>query len=46
MTFLWLGGYALLVHRIRHALRGTVRRMLDALAGTVLVGLGIRLAVD
>jgi threonine/homoserine/homoserine lactone efflux protein len=46
LTFIWLGGYALLVHRIRYALRGTVRRLLDALAGTVLVGFGIRLAVE
>ena len=38
MTFTWLSGYALVVHRLRHALlRGPVRRGLDALAGTVLV---------
>ena len=47
MTFTWLSGYALVVHRVRHALlRGPVRRVLDALAGTVLVGFGIRLAAE
>jgi threonine/homoserine/homoserine lactone efflux protein len=47
MTFIWLSGYALVVHRVRHALlRGPVRRVLDALAGTVLVGFGIRLALS
>ena len=47
MTFTWLSGYALVVHRVRQALlRGPVRRVLDALAGTVLVGFGIRLAAE
>jgi threonine/homoserine/homoserine lactone efflux protein len=47
MTFTWLSGYALVVHRVRPALlRGPVRRVLDALAGTVLVGFGIRLAAE
>ena len=47
MTFTWLSGYALVVHRVRRALlRGPVRRALDALAGTVLVGFGIRLAAE
>jgi threonine/homoserine/homoserine lactone efflux protein len=47
MTFTWLSGYALVVHRVRRALlRRPIRRVLDALAGTVLVGFGIRLAAE
>ena len=46
MTFSWLAGYAVVVHRVRHALRAPVQRVLDGLAGTVLVGFGIRLAVE
>jgi threonine/homoserine/homoserine lactone efflux protein len=46
MTFSWLGGYAVVVHRVRHALRAPVQRVLDGLAGAVLVGFGIRLAVE
>jgi threonine/homoserine/homoserine lactone efflux protein len=46
MTFAWLAIYAIAVHRLRRALEGPVRRMLDAAMGVVLVGLGIRLAAE
>ena len=45
MTFVWLSAYAVLLDRIGEALRrGPVKRLLDAVAGAVLVGFGIRLA--
>jgi threonine/homoserine/homoserine lactone efflux protein len=45
MTFVWLSAYAIVVNRIGQALRrGPVKRLLDAVAGAVLVGFGIRLA--
>jgi threonine/homoserine/homoserine lactone efflux protein len=47
MTLLWLTAYAFAVSRAGAFLRGTrVRRALDAVTGTVLVGLGIRLATE
>ena len=47
MTFSWLTAYAVVIDRARHALmRGPVKRILDAAAGLVLVGFGIRLATD
>jgi threonine/homoserine/homoserine lactone efflux protein len=45
MTFLWLSAYAAAVDRAGHVLRrSSVRRALDAVTGTVLVALGLRLA--
>jgi threonine/homoserine/homoserine lactone efflux protein len=45
LTLAWLALYALAVARARHALgRPRVRRALDALMGTALVALGVRLA--
>jgi threonine/homoserine/homoserine lactone efflux protein len=45
MTFLWLSAYAAAVDRAGHVLRRPgVRRALDAVTGTVLVALGLRLA--
>jgi threonine/homoserine/homoserine lactone efflux protein len=45
MTFGWLSAYAVVVNQIREALRrGPVKRLLDALAGAVLVAFGVRLA--
>jgi threonine/homoserine/homoserine lactone efflux protein len=45
LTMVWLTGYATLVARAGDVLRRPrVRRTLDALTGTVLVGLGLRLA--
>ena len=46
MTFAWLTLYAVAVARIGRVLTGTVRRMLDAVTGVVLVALGVRLAAD
>jgi threonine/homoserine/homoserine lactone efflux protein len=47
LTFLWLSMYSFAVARARHLLmRNHVRRALDALLGTVLVALGLRLAFD
>jgi threonine/homoserine/homoserine lactone efflux protein len=45
LTLAWLTGYALAVARASHLLRlPRIRRTLDALLGTVLVALGLRLA--
>lgn len=47
MTFGWLSLYALVVAKAGNLLRTPrVRRVLDAVMGTVLVGLGVRLAVE
>jgi threonine/homoserine/homoserine lactone efflux protein len=46
MTFSWLAVYAIAVHRLRHALKGPIRRTLDAATGVVLVGFGLRLAAE
>ena len=47
MTFGWLSIYTLAIHRLGGSLqRSRVRRALEAVTGTVLVGLGVRLAVD
>jgi threonine/homoserine/homoserine lactone efflux protein len=47
MTFGWLSIYTLAIHRLGSFLqRSRVRRALEAVTGTVLVGLGARLAVD
>jgi threonine/homoserine/homoserine lactone efflux protein len=46
MTFGWLSLYALVVDRASGFIqRSTVRRLMDALLGTVLIALGIRVAV-
>lgn len=45
LTFGWLALYSLAISKLRRRLeRSAVRRALDAVAGTVLVGFGIRLA--
>ena len=47
MTFVWLTAYAAAVDRAGHVLRRAgVRRALDAATGTVLIALGLRLAVQ
>jgi threonine/homoserine/homoserine lactone efflux protein len=47
LTLAWLSAYAVAVARARRlVLRGRVRRSLDAVAGCVLVALGLRLAVE
>jgi threonine/homoserine/homoserine lactone efflux protein len=47
LTFLWLTAYAAAVDRAGHVLRrARVRRALNAVTGTVLVGLGLRLATQ
>jgi threonine/homoserine/homoserine lactone efflux protein len=47
LTFVWLAVYSFAVARARRLLsREAVRRALDALLGTVLVALGLRLALD
>jgi threonine/homoserine/homoserine lactone efflux protein len=47
MTFAWLCGYAAAVHRARDLLiRPRPRRSLDALMGSALVALGLRLAAE
>lgn len=44
---LWLGGVAWLIHRSRHFfLKPALRRWLDAVCGTFLIALGIRLALQ
>jgi threonine/homoserine/homoserine lactone efflux protein len=47
MTFVWLTFYAVAVARVRGWLmRSRVRRAFDALTGTVLVALGLRLGLE
>jgi len=47
MTFLWLACYAMAVAAMSGLLRRSpARRILDAVTGTVLIGLGIRLATE
>jgi threonine/homoserine/homoserine lactone efflux protein len=47
MTFAWLSGYAVAVARAGGVLRRPrVRRVLDAVTGTVLVAFGLRLAAE
>jgi threonine/homoserine/homoserine lactone efflux protein len=47
MTLLWLAGYALLIARIGHVLRGgAIRRLMDGVTGAALVALGLRLAAE
>jgi threonine/homoserine/homoserine lactone efflux protein len=47
MTLGWLSAYAIVINRIGEALRrGAVKRLLDAVAGAVLIGFGVRLALD
>ncbi|HKI21839.1 MAG TPA: LysE family translocator [Gaiellaceae bacterium] len=47
MTFVWLCGYALVVARVGDVLRRpVVRRVFEAVLGTVLVALGFRLAAE
>jgi RhtB (resistance to homoserine/threonine) family protein len=44
MTVSWLSAYAYAVSRARVYLGARIRRLIDAVAGVVLVGLGLRLA--
>ncbi len=47
MTFAWLALYATIVARIGDALRRPfIRRSIEAVSGTVLIGLGLRLAAE
>jgi len=46
LTFAWLCCYAAAVARVGLLLTGTVRRVLDAVTGIVLVALGVRLATE
>lgn len=47
LTFVWLAAYSVAVERARRLLsRERIRRTLDAVTGTVLVGLGLRLATE
>ena len=47
MTFLWLAGYAVAVAKMGDLLRRSpAGRVLDAMTGTVLIALGVRLATD
>ena len=46
LGLVWLTLYVVAVDRLRELLAGRVRRALDATTGTVLVGLGVRLAYD
>jgi threonine/homoserine/homoserine lactone efflux protein len=47
MTWLWLVLYATAIQRLGDALRGSrVRRSIEAVTGTVLVALGLRLATE
>jgi threonine/homoserine/homoserine lactone efflux protein len=47
LTLVWLIAYAVAVSKVAHALgRPRMRRLLDAVTGTVLVALGLRLAAE
>jgi threonine/homoserine/homoserine lactone efflux protein len=46
MTFAWLAFYAFAIARAGRFLTASVRRLLDAVTGVVLVGLGVRLAAE
>jgi threonine/homoserine/homoserine lactone efflux protein len=46
MTLAWLSLYAVAISRLGRLLTTTVRRMLDAVTGVVLVALGYRLATE
>jgi len=47
LTLVWLAGYACIVARLGDILRRSmIRRALDAICGTVLVALGLRLASE
>jgi len=47
LSLAWLSGYGSVVARAGDVLRrGRARRALDALSGLVLVGLGMRLALE
>jgi threonine/homoserine/homoserine lactone efflux protein len=47
MTFGWLSGYAIVLNQIRQLLlRGPIKRLLDAVAGAVLVAFGARVATE
>jgi threonine/homoserine/homoserine lactone efflux protein len=47
MTFTWLTGYSWFVAKLGDLLRRSeIRRAMDAILGTVLVGLGLRLALE
>jgi threonine/homoserine/homoserine lactone efflux protein len=47
MTFAWLALYAVAIARLGALLqRSAIRRTLDAVMGTVLVALGLRLAAE
>jgi threonine/homoserine/homoserine lactone efflux protein len=47
LTLVWLAGYSVLVARAGEVLRrGRLRRALDGVTGVVLIGLGVRLALE
>jgi threonine/homoserine/homoserine lactone efflux protein len=47
LTLAWLSAYAVAVAKARDVLRRSrIRRTLDAVTGSVLVALGVRLAAD
>ena len=47
MTFGWLTGYAVVIHRMRAVFeRSSVRRTLEAVTGVALVALGVRVAAE
>jgi threonine/homoserine/homoserine lactone efflux protein len=46
MVTLWLNGYGFLIARAAMRFGPRIQRALDGLAGTVMVGIGLRLAVE
>jgi threonine/homoserine/homoserine lactone efflux protein len=47
LTWVWLALYATALARLRHVLRrAAVRRAIEAVTGTVLVALGLRVATE
>jgi threonine/homoserine/homoserine lactone efflux protein len=46
MVTIWLNGYGFLVARATKHFGPRIRRFLDAVAGSVMIGLGVRLAME
>jgi threonine/homoserine/homoserine lactone efflux protein len=46
LTFLWLAAYAIAIAAAGRSLRPKLRRAIEALSGTVLIALGLRIALD
>jgi threonine/homoserine/homoserine lactone efflux protein len=46
LTFVWLAGYAIAVAAAGRSMRPKLRRTIEALSGTILIALGLRIAME